>query len=63
MGHCPYCGWADAKPFHTLSRHCTHQGLTVWTRCVCGSVQVRQIDECGARIVVRGRPTEGPERR
>lgn len=34
----------------------TPDGQTVWTRCGCGSLQMRLVDEAGARIVARGRP-------
>jgi hypothetical protein len=56
MTHCPHCGWPDAEPFQIVSRHRTPEGQTVWTRCGCGSLQMRQIDEAGTRIVARGRP-------
>ncbi|PSK97768.1 hypothetical protein CLV63_107161 [Murinocardiopsis flavida] len=59
MGRCPHCGWTDAHPFRTLSRHRTATGLTVWARCWCGSLQVRVIDEAGVRVAARGRPAEG----
>ncbi|MFI9169279.1 hypothetical protein [Streptomyces lincolnensis] len=57
-GHaCPHCGWPDgAEPFQVVSRHCTAAGRTVWTRCGCGSLQIRTIDERGVRIVSRSRP-------
>jgi hypothetical protein len=53
---CPYCGRPDAEPFQVLSRHRTSAGLTVWTRCQCGSLQVRVRDAAGERIAARGRP-------
>ncbi|TQJ03675.1 hypothetical protein FB471_3439 [Amycolatopsis cihanbeyliensis] len=56
MSNCPFCGWPDARPFRVLSRHRTPEGETVWTRCCCGSAQVRSIDECGTRVVARSRP-------
>lgn len=55
-GHCPHCGWADSTPFHTVSRNRTAGGMTIWTRCQCGSLQMRTIDAAGGRIVTRGRP-------
>lgn len=55
-GHCPYCGWADSTPFQTVSRHGTGEGMTIWTRCQCGSLQMRTVDAAGGRIVTRGRP-------
>lgn len=58
---CPYCGWPDdAEPFHMVSRHGTATGSTVWTRCGCGSLQVRAVDDRGARIVSRSRPADVP---
>lgn len=53
---CPHCGWADALPFRVVSRHATARGLTVWVRCACGSLQVREVGPAGARVVSRGRP-------
>ncbi|WLW50178.1 hypothetical protein [Streptomyces sp. YU58] len=54
---CPHCGRPDgAEPFQVVSRHCTATGRTVWTRCGCGSLQIRTIDEHGTRIVSRSRP-------
>ncbi|WP_049573091.1 hypothetical protein [Nocardiopsis sp. SBT366] len=57
---CPHCGWPDEQPFAVLSQHRTGTGLTVWSRCVCGSTQVREIGLAGTRIVSRGRPTKDP---
>ncbi|MCD9879468.1 hypothetical protein [Streptomyces guryensis] len=57
--HCPHCGWPDgAEPFQVVSRHSTAAGGTVWTRCGCGSLQVRVVDDRGMRIVSRSAPTE-----
>ncbi|MDT9698427.1 hypothetical protein [Streptomyces sp. P17] len=54
---CPHCGWPDgAEPFQVVSRHSTAEGRTVWTRCGCGSLQVRVVDESGTRVVSRSRP-------
>lgn len=53
---CPYCGRPDAGPFQVLSRHRTSIGETVWTRCACGSLQIRVRDAAGERIAARGRP-------
>ena len=54
---CPHCGWPDdAEPFQVVSGHGTAQGRTVWTRCGCGSLQVRVVDGCGVRVVSRSRP-------
>ncbi|CAL9345431.1 hypothetical protein [Streptomyces sp. enrichment culture] len=56
---CPYCGWPDgAEPFSVVSRHPTGTGSTLWTRCGCGSLQVRVVDERGTRIVSRSRPAD-----
>ncbi|MBA4863179.1 hypothetical protein H1V43_17675 [Streptomyces sp. PSKA54] len=68
--YCPHCGWPDAQPYEVVSRHATTQGQTVWTRCACGSLQVRTVgqsdgaQDTGVRIVSRGRPaTVGQVRR
>ncbi|PWI06307.1 hypothetical protein DIZ27_34250 [Streptomyces sp. NWU339] len=54
---CPYCGWPDdGEPFRLVSRHTTAAGRTVWTRCGCGSLQVRVVDDRGSRVVTRSRP-------
>jgi hypothetical protein len=56
---CPYCGWPDrAEPFQVVSRHGTAGGQTVWTRCGCGSLQVRVVDARGMRVLSR---SEGAE--
>ncbi|TLS46544.1 hypothetical protein FE633_09560 [Streptomyces montanus] len=56
---CPHCGWPDhAEPFQVVSRHTTAAGSTVWTRCGCGSLQVRVVDATGMRIVSRSRPAD-----
>ncbi|WP_369197941.1 hypothetical protein [Streptomyces djakartensis] len=56
-GVCPHCGWPDAgEPFRLLSRHATAAGRTEWTRCGCGSLQVRVVDARGTRVVSRGGP-------
>lgn len=56
---CPHCGWPDgAEPFQVVSRHGTAGGLTVWTRCGCGSLQVRTVDACGTRVVSRSGPVD-----
>ena len=56
---CPHCGWPDsAEPFQVLSRHSTTTGHTVWTRCGCGSLQMRVVDGRGVRVVSRSRPAE-----
>ncbi|MFJ3036966.1 hypothetical protein [Streptomyces tendae] len=54
---CPHCGWPDgAEPFQVLSAHPTGAGGTLWTRCACGSLQARVVDDHGTRVVSRGRP-------
>lgn len=56
-GACPHCGRPDrAEPFQVVSRHVTAAGHTVWTRCGCGSLQVRVVDERGMRVVSHSRP-------
>ncbi|WP_031482191.1 hypothetical protein [Streptomyces bicolor] len=56
---CPHCGWPDgAEPFQVLSRHGTAAGHTLWTRCGCGSLQMRVVDGRGTRVVSRSRPAE-----
>jgi hypothetical protein len=58
---CPHCGWPDAaEPFQVVSRHGTAAGRTVWTRCGCGSLQVRSVDDRGTRVVSRSRPAIAP---
>ncbi|MED7828364.1 hypothetical protein [Streptomyces chiangmaiensis] len=54
---CPHCGWPDhAEPFQVLSRHNTAAGHAMWTRCACGSLQMRLVDARGVRVVSRSRP-------
>ncbi|MBT2422503.1 hypothetical protein J7F01_31240 [Streptomyces sp. ISL-22] len=54
---CPHCGWPDGTdPYRVVSRHTTAAGSTVWTRCACGSLQVRVVDARGMRVVSRSRP-------
>ncbi|MGA5899188.1 hypothetical protein [Streptomyces venetus] len=58
---CPHCGWPDGgEPFQVLSRHTTATGRTDWTRCGCGSLQVRIVDDRGTRVVSRSRPASAP---
>ena len=60
---CPHCGWPDdGEPFQVLSRHTTATGRTVWTRCGCGSLQVRIVDDRGTRVVSRSGPASAPAR-
>ncbi|GAA4938731.1 hypothetical protein GCM10023238_00540 [Streptomyces heliomycini] len=48
------------RAVQVVSRHGTATGSTVWTRCGCGSLQVRAVDDRGARIVSRSRPADAP---
>ncbi|MFF8234882.1 hypothetical protein [Streptomyces caelestis] len=57
---CPHCGWPDGgEPFQVLSRHTTAMGRTEWTRCGCGSLQVRVVDGGGMRVISRSVPASG----
>lgn len=56
---CPHCGRGDAEPPQVVSRHHTSTGLTIWTRCHCGSLQVRVRTERGVRTIARSRPASG----
>ncbi|MEU0900605.1 hypothetical protein [Streptomyces massasporeus] len=57
---CPHCGRPDGgEPFRVLSRHTTATGHTEWTRCGCGSLQVRVADGGGTRVVSRSGPAPG----
>ncbi|WP_291419357.1 hypothetical protein [Actinophytocola sp.] len=56
MTYCPHCGWPDAEPFQIVSRQHTTEGQTVWSRCTCGSLQVRVLDGACSRVVARSRP-------
>ncbi|MGH3095608.1 MAG: hypothetical protein ACRDMV_06355 [Streptosporangiales bacterium] len=51
-GRCPHCGWPDDRPFEVLSAHRTSAGQTFWTRCACGSTQMR----AAGAVVARGAP-------
>jgi hypothetical protein len=53
---CPFCGWPDAEPVTTVSVHPTAAGVTLWTRCVCGSLQSRTVDGAVVRVTARSRP-------
>jgi hypothetical protein len=58
---CLSCGWPTAEPYEIVSRHMTSEGLIMWTRCVCGRLEVRRgdslllrwtrapADHCGSR--------------
>lgn len=56
---CPRCGWPDSEPYEVVSRHQTSDGLVVWTRCVCGALQLRLGQAVGAEPIARGRPRGG----
>lgn len=63
MTTCPYCSWPDSEPTDVLSEHRTAEGLTVWSRCPCGSLQVRLAAAGGVRLLAWGRPhaaAQGP---
>ncbi len=60
--HCPCCGWPEADPYEIVSRHETSEGTVVYTRCVCGRLQVRHGDAAApvlssrsGRVGARGR--------
>jgi len=53
---CPHCGWPDDEPFEVVSKLVTIGALTVWTRCCCGSLQVRVGGAARLRVVSRGQP-------
>ena len=55
MNLCPFCGWPEDDLFDLASQHRTTEGQTVWTRCVCGSLQMRVVGATGSRIVARSR--------
>jgi hypothetical protein len=40
---CGECGWPVDQPAEVISRHLTSEGLVVYTRCVCGRLQVSRI--------------------
>lgn len=56
MKYCPFCGWPEDETYVEASRHRTMQGQTIWTRCVCGSLQMRIAAAGGSRVVARSRP-------
>ncbi|MHA6618818.1 hypothetical protein [Pseudonocardia sp. DLS-67] len=41
---CPVCGWPTTEPYQVVSRHRTSEGMIVWSRCACGSLQVHRDD-------------------
>ncbi|WP_211116847.1 hypothetical protein [Glycomyces buryatensis] len=42
----------------TVSVHPTPSGVTMWTRCVCGSLQTRVLRGSRAVICARSRPAD-----
>lgn len=56
MTTCPYCSWPDSQPAAVLSEHRIAEGVTIWTRCACGSLQVRVAAAGRVRLLARGRP-------
>lgn len=44
---CVECGWPVDQPAEVISRHLTTEGLVVYTRCVCGRLQVTQVSAPG----------------
>ncbi|WP_433656958.1 hypothetical protein ACQPW1_36590 [Nocardia sp. CA-128927] len=37
---CRQCGWPVDQPSATVSSHRTSEGVIVYTRCVCGTLNV-----------------------
>lgn len=54
---CPFCSWPDEQPYTTVSVHQTNAGATMWTRCMCGSLQTRVMQGAQAVVTARGKPT------
>lgn len=57
---CDRCGWPEDRPFTVVSEHATQDGRIVYTRCVCGRLQVRR-DTRHARPLARGHATADPD--
>lgn len=57
-GTCIDCGWphTDAE---VVSRHRTSQGLVVWSRCVCGALQIWLYRPGAATSVARAGQQDG----
>lgn len=51
---CVDCGWPDTDAA-VVSRHRTSEGVVVWTRCICGALQVRLHRPGLAEEIARGR--------
>lgn len=49
---CPNCGWPQREPYEIVSRHRTSSGVVVYTRCMCGALQVR--------LVAQNQGADGP---
>ncbi|GAA1690687.1 hypothetical protein GCM10009830_42970 [Glycomyces endophyticus] len=60
MPCCPYCGWPDDDPVTTVSRHPGAVAATVWTRCICGSLQMRVQRGDALTVCARSRPSGRP---
>lgn len=60
MQCCPFCGWPDDDPVTTVSRHQSASGTTVWTRCICGSLQTRVRQGAEMVVCARSRPSGHP---
>ncbi|MQA88079.1 MAG: hypothetical protein GEV03_26540 [Streptosporangiales bacterium] len=41
MDNCQHCGWPLEQPYEIVSRHLTSEGILVYTRCACGTLQAR----------------------
>lgn len=52
---CPRCGWPETDVYEVVSRHRTSTGVILYTRCVCGLLQVRRVASSRpARPLARG---------
>ena len=54
---CPFGGWSDDEPVATVSVRPTPLGVTIWTRCNCGSLQTRVLRGTKAVVTARSRPS------
>lgn len=59
---CGHCGWPEADPYEVASRHATSEGVIVYTRCVCGALQVRRYAPGDAHppVIARSRNAAAP---
>jgi len=56
---CPNCGWPESVLYNVVSRHLTSTGMIVYSRCVCGALQVRHLTTSGGTgLVARGAPVD-----